>query len=93
VFGQQVGDIAGVAGHIRPPRAEATVRVDGVGPAVCGLGLYVAQGIVAFGFEDKVAFGVAMQANDEVGDVVVGLVSDASEVGCAWWYPGLPAEH
>ena len=40
---------------------------------MCGLGLYVAQRVVAFGFEDEVTLGVAIQANDEVGDVVVRL--------------------
>lgn len=67
------GHVANTIYHGVGPLAEGSVGVDGVGPAVGGLGLYVAQGIVTYGFENKVAFGVAFQTNDEVGDVVMRL--------------------
>ena len=55
------------------PGAKSTAGVHRPDPALGGLGLHVHKRVIAFGFQDQVAFPVARQPDEKIRQIVVML--------------------
>lgn len=66
-------DLRWVSDHRVEPLSVASLRIYSVHPSFGGLGLHLFQFVLALDLENQVARGIALEPDDEVGNVVMGL--------------------